>query len=85
MRKPIHREPDSLSRARFSVLLLFREKTRAYEHVHGSNGEAKFWLEPQIELAENYGLRTAELRKIRDLIEEHENEIRSAWYKHFRG
>jgi hypothetical protein len=25
-------------------------------HVYGQNGEAKFWLEPQIELAQNYGL-----------------------------
>lgn len=25
-------------------------------HVHGEKGEAKFWLEPQIELARNYGL-----------------------------
>jgi len=38
--------------------------------VHGSNGEAKFWLEPQIKLADNHGLRTGELRTIRDLIEE---------------
>jgi len=25
-------------------------------HVHCSNGEAKFWLEPDVELAQNYGL-----------------------------
>ncbi len=31
-------------------------------HVHGTNGEAKFWLEPKIELAGNYGLRTGALR-----------------------
>jgi hypothetical protein len=24
-------------------------------HVHRANGEAKFWIEPQIELAANYG------------------------------
>ncbi len=41
-------------------------------HVHGSNGEAKFWLEPIVELADNYGLRSGELRTIRDLIEEHD-------------
>ena len=52
-------------------------------HVHCSNGEAKFWMEPQIELAQNYGLNDKELRQARELIEGHANEIRSAWEKHF--
>jgi len=25
-------------------------------HVHCGHGEAKFWMEPDIELAQNYGL-----------------------------
>jgi hypothetical protein len=33
-----------------------REETRKHVHVYHSNGEAKFWLEPTIELAQNYGL-----------------------------
>ncbi len=52
-------------------------------HVHCSNGEAKFWMEPQIELAQNYELNDKELRQARELIEGHANEIRSAWEKHF--
>lgn len=54
-------------------------------HVHGSNGEAKFWLEPEIEMADNYGLRSGELSTIRELIDEHEDEIRNAWNRHFGG
>jgi Domain of unknown function (DUF4160) len=54
-------------------------------HVHGSNGEAKFWLEPEIELADNYGLRSGELSTVRALINAHENEIRDAWNRHFGG
>jgi Domain of unknown function (DUF4160) len=52
-------------------------------HVHGQNGEAKFWLEPQIDLAQNYGLSQKELNEALCLIKEHENDIRSAWNKHF--
>jgi hypothetical protein len=33
-------------------------------HVQASNGEAKFWLEPRIELAQNYGLNTRQVNKL---------------------
>ena len=52
-------------------------------HVHCGHGEAKFWMEPQIELAQNYGLTDREIRQARNLIEEHDDEIRRAWQKHF--
>lgn len=52
-------------------------------HVHGQNGEAKFWLEPSIELTQNYHLSQQEVNIALRLIREHENEIRDAWHKHF--
>jgi hypothetical protein len=61
-----------------------REEPRIHVHVQGSHGEAKFWLEPELELAQNYGLRKAELVTARKLIEEREHEIRAAWKTHFR-
>jgi len=53
-------------------------------HVHCGHGEAKFWMEPELELAKNYGLNDRDLRSVRSLIKEHEDEIRKAWQKHFR-
>ena len=52
-------------------------------HVQGENGEAKFWIEPRIELAINYGFADIDLGRVRKLIEEHENDIRNAWRRHF--
>lgn len=52
-------------------------------HVHCGHGEAKFWMEPQVELAQNYGLADREIRQALNLIEEHGDEIRLAWQKHF--
>ena len=52
-------------------------------HVHSANGEAKFWLEPEIELAQKYGLSTPDLRIAKEMIEEHQDEIRSAWINYF--
>jgi len=42
-----------------------------------ADGEAKVWLEPSIELANNYGLSERER-----LIEERKDEIK-AWHAHF--
>jgi len=54
-------------------------------HVHHADGEAKFWLEPQVELAANYGLSQKRLANALQLVQEHEDEIRDAWKEHFGG
>ena len=60
-----------------------REEPRMHVHVGSAEGEAKFWIEPEIDLAQNYGLSAANLRAARQLIEEHHEEIRKAWTRHF--
>ncbi len=52
-------------------------------HVQGQNGEAKFWLEPTIELAQYIGLSQREISEAVRLVQEHEDEIRNAWHEHF--
>jgi len=54
-------------------------------HVQGAGGEAKFWLVPEIELAQNHGLNRRDIALALHLIREHEGEIRSAWEEHFGG
>lgn len=51
----------------------------------GEDGEAKFWIEPTIELAKNYGLNEHTVREALGLVMEHENEIRAAWRTHFKS
>lgn len=60
-----------------------REETRMHVHVYSGDGEAKFWLEPNISLAENYGFSAKELREIQRVIEEKQDDIQSSWRKHF--
>ena len=52
-------------------------------HVQGQNGEAKFWLEPTIEIAQHTGLSRREIADALRLVQEHANDIHSAWHKHF--
>ena len=56
-------------------------------HVHdvSPDGEAKFWLEPVIELALNKGFKAVELTELKRIIEERQNEIRDHWHRHFGG
>lgn len=69
----------------FRFFFFSLEESRMHIHVHGEGGEAKFWIEPGIELARNYGLNHHDLEKVLRMIGEHENEIRSAWQRHFGG
>jgi hypothetical protein len=62
-----------------------REEPRIHVHVHAPDGEAKFWLEPTIVLAQNYGLSTPQVNEVLQVIKEHEDEIRKAWKAHFGG
>ena len=68
----------------FRFYFFSREEPRMHVHAQSSDGEAKFWLEPGIELAVSHRLKPKDLGMIEDLIREHEDEIRTAWNKHFR-
>lgn len=54
-------------------------------HVVSGDGEAKFWLEPEIELAKNYKYSRKQPKEIESLVEVHCNERVSAWQQHFRS
>lgn len=45
-----------------------REEPRMHVHVHRADGEAKFWLEPRIEVAQNVGLNARQLRAAQNLV-----------------
>lgn len=54
-------------------------------HIHVRKGEAvaKFWLVPQVRLAESYAMSSAELRVLTDLIEGKKDLIERYWNEHF--
>ena len=62
-----------------------REEPRIHVHVVSPDGEAKFWLNPEVELAMNKGLGSVELNEIRRVIEERHEEIREHWRRYFGG
>ncbi len=50
--------------------------------VQSAEGEAKFWMEPRIELEANFGLPSRQIGRILKLLEERKDEIRQAWRRH---
>ncbi|MFB3923986.1 MAG: DUF4160 domain-containing protein [Terriglobia bacterium] len=77
--------PTVLRVGGFRFFFFSREETRMHVHVYRAGGEAKFWLEPNVELAQNYGLSRRQLNTARRVIMEREDEIRAAWQAHFRS
>lgn len=47
-------------------------------HVAHPDGEAKFWLYPQVDVAVNIGLTPAQLRQAQVVVETHFREIEDA-------
>ncbi|MGH8564924.1 MAG: DUF4160 domain-containing protein [Gammaproteobacteria bacterium] len=77
--------PTVLRHGEFRFYFFSREEPRCHVHVFCPDGEAKFWLDPHIELAQNYGMNDRQLRAAQRLIEGHQDGIRDAWRKHFSG
>jgi len=69
--------------AGYRFFFFSREETRMHVHIVCGDGEAKFWLKPEIQLAKNIQLSRKQLKEIETLIKEHSNELISAWQQHF--
>ena len=54
----------------------------AHIHVRTPEGECKFWLEPNIGLARNRGIRPSDLRRIEQLVFEHHTNLLKAFHEY---
>lgn len=68
----------------YRFFVFSREEPRIHVHVICTDGEAKYWLEPDLELANNHHLSRQQLKEIEQLIKEHYNDIKNAWGQHFQ-
>ncbi len=67
----------------FRFFFFSREEQRMHVHVDCADGEAKYWLEPTIELAINHGLSAQQLARIMKIVEEHRSDLIKAWNSYF--
>lgn len=59
------------------------EESRMHVHISSPEGEAKFWIEPVIALADYSGFSDRQIRELAKVVEKHGKEIEKAWKKHF--
>lgn len=67
----------------YKFLFFSREERRMHVHVWSPDGEAKIWLEPEIELAVNKGLKQSEISELLKITKERIHEIKESWRTHF--
>lgn len=77
--------PTIFRKRGYRFFFFSREESRKHVHAISDEGEAKFWLEPEIEVARNYRLSRAQLQEIESLIEDRYDELVRAWEEHFGG
>jgi hypothetical protein len=58
------------------------EEDRMHIHVIQGKSEAKYWLEPQIELAWNDGIAEERLSKIKKIIEKNADRFKEQYKEH---
>lgn len=75
--------PTVFTERGYRFFFFSREEPRMHVHIVSAEGEAKFWLEPDIELAKNHRYSRKQLKEIESLIEEHYERICHAWRRHF--
>ena len=61
------------------------EEKRMHIHIVSNGAEAKFWVEPNVEMAVNNGFGKIEINELGKLVKDNENKIRNSWNKHFGG
>ena len=52
-------------------------------HVVCADGEAKFWLEPDVGIAKNHKLTTKQVSQLEAVVRERKDEISNAWHRYF--
>ena len=75
--------PTVFSESGYRFFFFSREEERMHVHVISGYGEAKYWLEPEIELARNCKHTRKQLKQIEALIEVHYNDLVNSRKIHF--
>jgi len=75
--------PTLYKNKNYRILFFSREESRIHVHVLSPDGEAKFWIEPVIALANYTGFKSGQIKEFQKFIEEHQDEIICSWKKYF--
>ena len=66
----------------YTFKIFSNEEERMHIHVVYERKEAKFWLEPLVELAKNSGFSEHELNNIRKIVERNAEQFKKQYKEH---
>ena len=66
----------------FVFKIYSNEELRMHIDVVKAENEAKYWLEPDIELAENFGFSSKELSFIEKILKENGDDFKNKFARH---
>jgi len=75
--------PTIFREGSFRFFFFSREEPRMHVHVSHPDGEAKFWMSPELALATSTGLSPKQIKEAQSLVAVHMKEITHAWHIHF--
>ncbi len=75
--------PTIFREGSFRFFFFSREEPRMHVHVSHPDGEAKFWMSPELALATSTGLSPKQIKEAQRLVVVHMEEITHAWHVHF--
>ena len=67
----------------FRFFFFSREETRMHVHIYSPDGEAKFWIEPVVALADYSGFSNKQISELEKVVGKNVKDIEKAWKKHF--
>lgn len=71
--------PTVLRDGSFRLFFFSREEERVHVHVAHHDGEARFWVESDMELAVSIGLSSGQIADAEDAARRHQELIHHAW------
>ena len=66
----------------YTFKIYSNEEERMHIHVLYGRHEAKFWLEPEVEMAKNAGISEHKLSEIRKIVERYADEFKKQFREH---
>ncbi|MBR3726777.1 MAG: DUF4160 domain-containing protein [Prevotella sp.] len=66
----------------YTFKIYSNEEERLHIHVICAGKEAKFWLEPEVELAKNTGIPEHRLSEIKKIVEKYADSFKEQFRKH---
>lgn len=77
--------PTVFKKGKYRFHFFSKEEQRIHVHVVSPDGEAKFWVEPIIALANYSGFSKNQLNYLQKVVQGNKDEIIKKWKKHFKA